>query len=193
MNLEVMAVMQEVESGRSWKVLLLPAAPPCAPAPQVAPAVQSTSHTTGRRALVGLEQTDLPAVLWSVWIKYKLSDSMIARHNLCSNSKTSSCSLEMQLSKHSKIWITPGWVCGVIVHPLCSSSPSFGISRVIFSPSNTTSWSGPILVSALAYLASTACSTQYRHKHQLEIKPIISEIFRVLTAMCNCKSHIIAM
>ena len=63
MNLEVTAVMQEVESGRSCKVLLLPAASPCAPAPQAAPAALSISHTTGRRALVALEQTGLPAVL----------------------------------------------------------------------------------------------------------------------------------
>ena len=54
--------------------------------------------------------------------------------------------------------LAPGYVCGVIVHPLSSTTPSFGISRVILSLSNITSWSGPILALVSAYLASTACN-----------------------------------
>ena len=55
--------MQEVGSRRSCMVLLLPAGPLYAPAPQAAPAVQSTLHTTDRKALDDQEQSGPPAVL----------------------------------------------------------------------------------------------------------------------------------
>ena len=64
-NLEVVLVVQEVESRRSCRVVLLPAASLCGQAPQAAPAVLSTSHTTGRRAPDDQEHTGLPGVLWS--------------------------------------------------------------------------------------------------------------------------------
>ena len=54
--------------------------------------------------------------------------------------------------------LTPGYVCGVIVHPFSSTIPSFGISRLILSASNATSCEGPIIAPASAYLASTACN-----------------------------------
>ena len=59
--------------------------------------------------------------------------------------------------------LTPGWVCGVIVHPHSSTRPSFGMSRVICSSSNITSWSGPTLAATSAYLASIACSRYTLH------------------------------
>lgn len=54
--------------------------------------------------------------------------------------------------------LTPGWVSGVIVHPVLRVIPSSGISRVIFQSSNITSWSGPLLAAILAYLESTTCN-----------------------------------
>lgn len=39
--------------------------------------------------------------------------------------------------------LTAGWVNGVILHPFSSVTPPPAISRVISSPANTTSWSGP--------------------------------------------------
>ena len=54
--------------------------------------------------------------------------------------------------------LTPGYVCGVMVHPLSSTIPSSGISRVICSSSNITSWSGPTVAAASVYLASIAYS-----------------------------------
>lgn len=54
--------------------------------------------------------------------------------------------------------LTPGWVSGVIIHPVLRVFPSSGISRVIFQSSNITSWSGPLLAAILAYLESTACN-----------------------------------
>ena len=55
--------MQVVESRRSCRVVLLPAASLGGQAVQAAPAVQSTSHTTDRRALAAQEHIGLPGVL----------------------------------------------------------------------------------------------------------------------------------
>ena len=63
--LEVEALVKEVGSRRSWTVPLLPAASLCAPAPQAAPAVLSTLHTTDKKAPDDQEQTHLPDALWS--------------------------------------------------------------------------------------------------------------------------------
>ena len=59
----VAVALKEVGSRRSCRVLLLPASPPCAPAPQAAPFPQSTLHITDRKVLDDQEQTGLPGVL----------------------------------------------------------------------------------------------------------------------------------
>jgi len=64
-NLDAVVALQEVGSRRKWMVSLLLEAPPCAPAPQAAPALHSSSQTTDSRAPDDQEQTGLPGALWS--------------------------------------------------------------------------------------------------------------------------------
>ena len=148
----VVALLQEERSEKNWRDFLPQLAPLCVPVVQAASASHSTPHAADKRALDDQVQTYLPAVWWSV-----------------GNVKVYTLQILTLVTAVYSQRLTPGYVCGVIVHPLSSTSPSFGISRVICSSSNITSWSGPTLAATSVYLASIAYSKKhYWHTNTLK-------------------------
>ena len=117
-NLVVMVVIEEAESSYEAHLLLV-ALPACSAILFVALVYHSTSRATGKLVhmyQVGNCESDF---FWSVGSKHGQPDV----YSVCSDR------------------LTLGWLQGVIFQPSGSSTPSSAMSRVISSPSNSTSCS----------------------------------------------------
>jgi len=118
-------------------------------------------HWIGWRELLATPHTDdscAPAYCLVTLYQVSVKGSQLA----INTSNNYECMLELLVLNR----LTRGYVCGVIVHPFSSTSPSFGIPRVILSPSNTTMWWELILAPVSVYMASIACKER---KPQFEI------------------------
>lgn len=158
----MLQVVREAGSKKSQRAPLPPVGPPCVLVAQAVPASWSTPHSAGRKAHDDRVKNCRPVALLSVlkrtkywcssFIQMKLAYNIYLYNTVHAISITALSYKHTLLCYHKRL--TLGYICGRIVHPLSSLSPSFGMSRVICSSSNITSWSGPTLASA--YLASIA-------------------------------------